>query len=664
MARSVPLLSSFNGGEISPRLYGRADIAKYISSCRRLENFVPLIEGGVTRRPGTRYVASTKADAVVVLIGFVFSTEQAYAIEAGAGYFRFYRNGAPIESSPGVPYEIASPYGAADLAGLRWVQSADVLYLAHPNHAPRKLSRTAHTAWTLTTIAFLDGPYLPKNAGDVTFTSSVATGAGTLTASAATFVLGDVGRQVRLESGTTKGWGSITGFTSATVVNWTVATGETVPTAATKEWRLGAFGDTRGFPAAVTFHQDRLFWGRTAQRPQTLWGSVVGDYERHRPGANADDALNLTLNANTVNAIAWLDSGRYLTAGTTGGEWPIRGDEASGLTATNARTDQDTTVGSAEVPALRIDAVTLFVQRAGRRLRELIFDFNSDNLQANDLTTLAGHITRAGIVRMAYQQTPWRIVWMVLADGALIGLTYMREEKVVAWHRHPLGGANVRVLSLAVIPAATQDELWLVVERTVAGVTRRFVERMEPEFIGDTEAEKREAFFVDAGLSYSGAPTSTFTGLGHLEGETLAVLADGKPTTALVALGQIVLPFAAARVHAGLPFTSLMETVDLEGGAQDGTSQTRARQIHRLAVRLYQTMGCIVGWRRGAQSGRERIVFATDADPMDNSPALFTGDKPVTFPALADRQAIIVVEQDQPLPCTVTALVVTQNVGD
>jgi hypothetical protein len=153
-------------------------------------------------------------------------------------------------------------------------------------------------------------------------------------------------------------------------------------------------------------------------------------------------------------------------------------------------------------------------------------------------------------------------------------------------------------------------------------------------------------------------------GLGHLEGETVAVLADGKPTTAVVILGQIVLGTAAARVHAGLRFTSLMETVDLEGGAQDGTSQSRARQIHRLAVRLYQTLGCIVGWRRGTQSARERLVFATDADPMDTSPALFTGDKQVTFPAMADRQAIIVVEQDQPLPCTVTAIVVTQNVGD
>jgi hypothetical protein len=661
MARVTPILTAFNGGEISPRLYGRVDIAKYASSCRRMENFIPLIEGGVTRRPGTRFIAQAKGDADARLIPFIFSTEQAYIIEAGPNYFRFYRNGGVVETSPGVPYEIASPYGVGDLDGLRWVQSADVLYLAHPSHAPRKLSRTAHTAWTLTTIAFQDGPYLTKNAGAITLTSSVATGSGTLTASAPLFAAGDVGRHVKLDNSAS--WGIIDSFSSSTVVNWTVYTAAG-PTTAQLGWRLGAFGSGQGFPAAVAFHQDRLWWGRTLARPQTLWGSVVSDYERHRPGPNADDALNLTLNSNTVNAITWLDSGRNLTVGTTGGEWPIRSGSDSGLTATNARTDQDTNVGGADVPAVRIDAVTLFVQRSGRRLRELIYDFNSDNMKAAELSTLAPHLVRAGIVRIAYQQNPWRALWCVLSDGGLVCLTYMRDEQVTAWHRHTLGGSAVRVRSVAVIPGAGDDEVWFLVERTIASVTRRYIERLEPEFIGETEAQKREAFFVDCGLSYSGAPATVFTGIGHLEGQTLAVLADGKPTTATVAAGQFTLPVAAARVHAGLPFVSRLETNDFEGGAQDGTSQTRRRQIHRVAVRLYQTLGCLVGWRRSDGERLDRITFADEADPMDTSPALFTGDKPVVFPANADRQAIVVVEQDLPLPATVTAVVMTLSVGD
>lgn len=661
MARVTPILTAFNGGEISPRLYGRVDIAKYASSCRRLENFIPLIEGGVTRRPGTRFIAQAKSDADAVLIDFIFSTEQAYVIEAGPNYFRFYRNGAAVEASPGVPYEIASPYAAADLPALRWTQSADVLFLAHGSHAPRELSRTGHTAWTLALHAFVDGPYLPKNSGDITLTSSVATGSGTLTASAALFVPGDVGRHVKLDD--SAAWGIIDSYVSSTVVNWTVYT-INAPTTDQRGWRLGAFGDTRGFPAVVAFHGDRLFWGRTPARPQSLWGSVVSDYRRHRPGPNADDALILTLNSNTVNAITWLDSGRNLTVGTTGGEWPIRTSGEGGLTATSAKTDQDTTVGSADVPSVRIDAVTLFVQRSGRRLRELVYDFDSDNMKASELSTLAPHLIRAGIIRMAYQQNPWRALWCVLADGGLVCLTYMRDEQVIAWHRHSLGGSSVRVRSVAVIPGVGDDEVWFLVERTIAGVTRRYVERLDPEFVGETETEKREAFFVDAGLSYSGAPATVFSGIGHLEGETLDVLADGKATTATVASGQFVLAEPAARVHAGLAYRSRLETIDLEGGAQDGTSQARRRQIHRVAVRLYQSLSCMVGWRRGSREQLDRITFSADTDPLDSSPALFSGDKPVTFPAVADRQAIVAVEQDLPLPCTVTAVVLTMNVGD
>ena len=145
MARGVPFLSAFNSGEWSPELYGRVDLDRYTRACAEMLNFLPKAQGAAVRRPGTRYVANTKSNGQVRLIPFEYSTQQAYVIEAGDLYFRFYRNGARLESPPGTPVEVATPYTLADLPQLQWAQSADTLYLAHPSYAPRKLTRTTPT---------------------------------------------------------------------------------------------------------------------------------------------------------------------------------------------------------------------------------------------------------------------------------------------------------------------------------------------------------------------------------------------------------------------------------------------------------------------------------------------------------------------------------------
>ncbi len=189
-------INAFNAGELSPLLEGRTDISKYYSGCRTLENFLVLSYGGVTKRPGSEYIASAKAaDEAVRLIPFEFSTTQAYILEFGDEYIRFYRNGGQILDG-GSPYEISSPYdtdAGTDLFEIQFVQSADTMYLVHPDYAVRELTRTDHTAWTLTATTFQRGPFLPENDTAVTLTPSAATGAITLTASSATFNANHVG---------------------------------------------------------------------------------------------------------------------------------------------------------------------------------------------------------------------------------------------------------------------------------------------------------------------------------------------------------------------------------------------------------------------------------------------------------------------------------------
>ena len=580
MPRAVPGIVAFNAGELSPLLYGRTDLTKYQAGCRQMENFLPTSQGAATRRPGLEYIAATKGNAVARLIPFEFSTTQAYIIEATATTFRFYMNGGQIESSPGVAYEVSHPYGLADLDSIQYAQSADTLYLAHPNYAPRKLTRSGHTSWTLTSISF-----------------------------------------------------------TATPAEWTGS----------------------NYPGTVAFFDERLFWGGTPNQPQTIWASKVNDFENLTTGSAADDALKFTLVDDQMNAVRWMSAHKVLLLGTAGGEFSVQASNLNeALTPSNLTARRQTTVGAKSVQAVRVGTAAIYVQRAGRKLQEIAYSYESDSYVSPELTLLAGHVTRAGIRSMAWHQEPWRVLWCVLDDGQLVGMTYMRDQQVVAWHRHPLGGINAKALSVACIAGTNETQLWVVVERTINGGTKRYVEKMTGEFWASSPHDKTGAVFVDSAIDYNGSPATVLTGLDHLIGETVQVLADGAthPDCTVSAGGAITLDRAASVVQVGLACPALLETLDIEAGAQDGTAQTRRRRISEVGVRLFQTLGCKVGYiDQDGSEVLETVLFRNPTDPIDASPPLFSGDKVIAFPPRITREARVVVKQDAPLPITVTAIV-------
>jgi hypothetical protein len=501
MPRAVPLVASFNGGEISPLLYGRVDIQKYATSCREMVNFLPKSQGPAVRRPGTRYVANTRLDRVARLIPFEFSTSQTYIIEASQGVFRFYKDGALIETSPGVPYELPNTvYGEPRLPELRWAQSADQLFFVHPEVVPLVLTRFADTNWTLTPVAFGDGPYEPERT-DITLTPSGTSGTITITASAALFTNADIARPVRLRHGSSWTWAVLRTLISPTQM--TADTGGTVASA-TAGFRLGAWYVNGSNPSLVGFHENRLFFAATDAHPQTVWGSRTGDYFNFTPGAAADDSVVVTLRDNQINRIEWMVSAKGLLLGTTGGEYAVTASANNeALTPANVKANKQTLIGSAGVRPVQVGPATLFVQRARRTLHEMAYTFEADGFSAPELSVLAQHLTRGNIKDMAWQAEPWRVLWLVMDDGSLVGMTYMREQQVVAWHRHVLGGDAVRVLSLATIAQPNSSELWMVVERLQDNVVKRFVERLGDEFYADRRSDQDDACFVDCSVSSS-----------------------------------------------------------------------------------------------------------------------------------------------------------------
>jgi hypothetical protein len=604
--------------------------------------------------------------------------------------------------------EIPSPYGHLFLRQLNFAQSADVVYITHPLYPVRKLSRFSATRWVIEDAAFKWPGFLDENTTATTIAASGATGSITLTASADLFVAEHVGTVFSLSitpaslydqwtqgvvfaagervqyqgrvyekdgsGGTTgsrpplhtegtvsdggvdwtylhsaTGFARVTGFTSATVVDAEVVV--MLPTtSATKRWAEGAWSLLRGYPRTVTFYDDRLWFGGTTHRPQTLWASVVGDYENFQYGTIDDDAVSYTINTQDLNTITWISPGKVLAVGTTGGEFTVGGNNLNDpVTPTSIRILPQTPYGCAGlVRPLRIASSTLFVQREGRTLREYTYNFDTDSYVAPNLNRLAEHITEAGLVDIAYQQSPDQIVWTPDANGRLLGFTYERAEDVVGWHRHNIGGAVESVLTLPHWDG-DQDVLWLVMRRTINGVEERYIEFME-KYLTDSDS-----FFVDSGLTYDGAPTTTITGLSHLEGREVAILADGSVhPSRTVSGGSVTLQRSASVVQVGIPYTMKVRTLRMEAGAQDGTAQGKTQRINSLVMRLYETGP---GLFYGDGVTMDELHLRRPGDAMDAPVPLFTGDTEfLPFPSGYDKGATITIEHRLPLPCTLVAL--------
>ena len=568
-------------------------------------------------------------------------------------------------------YEISTPYLTAELFDLKFAQSADVMYITHPNHEVEKLSRSGHTSWTLTDVDFTDGPYLDDNITATTLTpgsSGVGTGVS-LTASAVTGINGDtgfqttdVGRLVRIGDGYAK----ITARTDTT--NATMEILEDLgSSSATTNWSLGSFSDTTGHPSCVTFFEQRLVFAATLSQPQTIFFSKSGDYENmneNRGGTVADDdAIIYTIASNQVNAIRFMTATRTLIIGTAGGEFAVSGGGTDvAITPTNILIKKQSNHGAANVDAIPAGNATLFLQRAKRKLRELAYNFDVDGYVSPDLTILAEHITEGGLTQISYQQEPNQIIWGVRDDGELVGLTYQREQQVVAWHRHKFGGTFGSGASatgygvcesVATIPTDDSEyQTYVIVKRTINSVTRRYVEYINNYDFDETDDTTFN--FLDSQLEYSGSAATTISGLDHLEGQTVSVLADGSThPDKTVSSGSITLDRSSTKVKVGLAYTSLLQTMRLDAGSQDGTSQGKTKRIFDITIRLYESIGVEVG---PDLSNMERIPFRSSADAMDSGLGVFTGDKEVEFRGNYETDGFIFVRQTQPLPLTILSL--------
>ena len=422
----------------------------------------------------------------------------------------------------------------------------------------------------------------------------------------------------------------------------------------TPKWAHGAWSNAAGWPTHVTFFRERLVFGRG----QSIWMSVAADYEvftSHFFGeVTPDMAITLTLGGGELDAIAWMVPASFLLVGTAGAEWVISETSTSeALGPANVQAKQQTANGSRSIPALQAGAAVLYVQRSGRKLQEIQYSMEADGFISTDQTIHAEHISQSGLNQLAFQHDPWSVVWSGRADGKLIGFTYIKEQDVSGWHQHQLGGQGA-VESMVCIPTpdGTADDLWLIVNRTINGQQSRCIEFLEKGHQpGD---DQKDAFYVDCGLSYDGPPVTTVSGLDHLEGATVDILADGAThPQRVVSGGSITMALAANVVHVGLGFLSILRKMRFEGGSANGTSQGKTKRIDKVAFRFLETLGGKAG---PDLDSLDIIAFRTTTDKMDEPPPLFSGDKLMEWPGGYDTDGYITVVQDQPLPMTIIAI--------
>lgn len=687
---------AFTAGELSPALWARVDLTKYQTGLKKALNVFIHPHGGASNRAGLEFVAEVKSGSTAVrLISFQFNADQSYVIEAGNLYMRFFKDGGVILSG-GSPYEVVTPYPSADIDDVVFAQEADVMYLTHVNHPIQKLARYAETNWTIGTPTFSPAIAPPSSiTATVTASTSGGTGYTATTYRYKVSAVSDATGEESLPSVEATCVNDLTIDGGKNLISWTTVSGAS--RYIVYKWSAGTFGYIGGteglsledqnltpdtsdgvqtgrnpfsgagdYPRAVTFIEQRLGFASTFNNPQAVYLSQSANYENfgYASPAKANDAVTFRLRGRQVNVIHSMLGLKGLLLLTSAMEWLVTGGSNSdAITPSAIKIDPQGYRGSSKVQPIVVGNTVLFAQRSGGVVRDFSYQFADDAFVGKDLTILARHLFKGREIKAwAYAQSLYSIVWVVLDDGSLVSLTYIKEHEVWAWSRHE-SGAGAFFEDVVTISEDGEDTPYFIVRRTIGGVQKRYIERMRSREFDDVV----DAFFVDCGLTYEGAPATVISGLDHLEGCDVVALSDGNVVSGLtVSDGSITLPHAASTVHVGLPYVSTLRTLDLDlGNIQGvGTVQGRKKSVSNVVLRVEQTRGIFIGHDDLDRDDDGMVEYKQrSTEAWGEATRVYTGDIEITPQWDWDDHGNVVIKQFDPLPMTILAVMPEITVG-
>ena len=414
-------------------------------------------------------------------------------------------------------------------------------------------------------------------------------------------------------------------------------------------------------PSVVTYYQQRQVFANTNNEPQVTYTTQVNNFSSLRTSnpARDDDAVTFTIAAKQVNEVRHLMPLDSLILLTSGGEWKMTEGQDNVLTPSTIGVKPQSYNGVSIVPPVIINSTAIFIQEKGARIRDLNGGEFGDKYTGNDLSLMSEHLFEdKQIVAMAYADEPYSIVWCVRDDGVMLGLTYQREHKVWGWHQHNTQGTFESVAS---ITEDGRDAVYVIVKRNVNGSDVRYVERLEKRESKIAE----DCFYVDSGLTYDGVPATVISGLDHLEGETVTILAGGYTVPdQTVSSGAITLERAASKVHVGLSYIPVLETLDIDTPSPGQTVKSQSVSVSKVTIEVEGSRGGFVGPRQddGTSAPMREIKPRLDSDGYDPI-ALKTYKQEVFIDAQWSKGGGVRIEQRAPLPMAILSIIPQVDVG-
>ena len=596
---------AFSGGEISPEMFGRIDDTKYQQGAATMRNFIAKPQGPAENRPGFAFVKEVKnSNQAVRLMSFTFSTVQTMVIEMGNQYFRFHTQGATLNYSNGtawnsgtsyaigdialyngvnyyaktahsnsqppnatnwyalpadMTYEIPSPYLEAELFDIHYVQSADVMTIVHPSHAPRELRRLGATKWELKEINFgspISSPtgvsvsaYIPSSSSTNTDTYEaheyVVTAIGSnLIDESAQSSSGSVNNNIFVTGAkNTITWNGVSGAaryrvykeqagiygflgetTSTTIVDANIAP----DFSRTPPVYDNPFPSSNNFPGAVSYFEQRRVFAGTNNDPQTIYMTKSGTESNRSFGIpiGDDDRIKFRVAAREANTIRHIVPLTQLLLLTGSAEWRIASVNSDAITPSSISVKPQSYVGANNAQPVIVNNSMVYAAARGGHVRELGYNWQANGFITGDLSLRAPHLfDNFTIADMALAKAPLPIVWMTSSSGKLIGFTYVPEQQVGAWHQHDTDGTFESVASVS---EGDDDVVYCVIKRTINGASKKYIERMGTRLY----ATQRDSFFVDAGATYNGTNTNTGQnvtisgGTNYTKGESVTITAN------------------------------------------------------------------------------------------------------------------------------------------
>jgi hypothetical protein len=657
MAKIRTVKTSFVSGELAQQVFGRIDKDFYFKGADKLRNVYVDPLGGVYKREGMRLVDRTYENQNVKLVDFAFNTEQLYLIVFSHQRMRVYKDDVLVADITG--QAPLNDITTARLNDLKYTQSSDTLIITHEDIKPIKITRTSHTVWNISYITF---DFIPTHAFNGTtvsepnasLTFSVLLGNNVkLTASTGIFNTSHVNQTI---TGKTGGIFLIRSYVSPTVVYGDIAIEFPKGTVDTplpaNEWELETgyepvWNDIKGYPRTCSFYQGRLWFGGSKSRPATLWGSRADlFFDFDVGGAKADDAIDVTIDDDRVNAIVNIFPGRNLQVFTTGGEFFIPQNENDPIKPENIMLQKSTLHGSSKVKPVSVDGSTIFIESSGRVVRQFLFNDSERSYNAQSISLLSSQLIQQPVamgVRQSRDVSPADYVYFVNSNGTIAVLNILRAEQLLAWSLFETQGV---VEDLVVVGR----DVYIETKRTINNQEGRLIEKLDRNY------------YLDAGILASTAqPQYTHTGFQKLANQQVKVRAETfvLNDNTVNTDGTINLELDYKNIEVGLGFEVLirMLPIDMDLGGKTLTGDWR-RLVYAL-VKVFNSRS----FRIRCGNNVFRPVFRSlGSKLLDQQIPLYSGWKKIYLSGGVSRDATFDIIQDEPVDFGLVSCVIAVTI--